>query len=211
MLLQYGQHFVQLSCRRPFLTNIVILTKNDLQGKTASVRAAIAKLQQEQKAGKIPKFKFISLNGIEVRHPFDIYIRFWESLTGRNHFGPHERASEWLEAYFTSRSPDHDLPQNCATIVLLDEIDYLITSKQSVLYNLFDWPKRAAELSHGRRLIVIGISNTLNLVDQLMPSVQSRVGTERCVFKAYSLQDTTSILKSKIKEGSPVSFMTTKS
>lgn len=174
------------------------------QGKTASVRAAIAKLRQEQKAGKIPKFRFISLNGIEVRHPFDIYIKFWESLTGRNHYGPHERASEWLESYFTSNSPDHNLSENCTTIVLLDEIDYLITSKQSVLYNLFDWPKRAAELSHGRRLIVVGISNTLNLVDQLMPSVQSRVGTERCVFKAYSLQDTTSILKSKIKEGSPV-------
>ena len=141
---------------------------------------------------------------MEVRHPFDIYIRFWESLTGRNHFGPHERACEWLEAYFTSASPEHNLLNDCTTIVLLDEIDYLITSKQSVLYNLFDWPKRAAELSHGRRLIVIGISNTLNLVDQLMPSVQSRVGTERCVFKAYSLNDTTSILKSKIKEGSRV-------
>ena len=177
------------------------------QGKTASVRAAIAKLRHEQRAGVIPNFRFISLNGIEVRHPFDIYIRFWESLTGRNHFGTHERACEWLEAYFTSTSSEHELSDNCTTIVLLDEIDYLITSKQSVLYNLFDWPKRAAELSHGRRLIVIGISNTLNLVDQLMPSVQSRVGTERCVFKAYSLNDTTSILKSKIKEGSPVSII----
>lgn len=172
-------------------------------GKTASVRAAIAKLRQEQKAGTIPNFRFISLNGIEVRHPFDIYIRFWESLTGGNHVGPYERACERLEGYFTSTSSEPDLPDSCTTIVLLDEIDYLITSKQSVLYNLFDWPKRAAELSHGRRLLVVGISNTLNLVNQLMPSVQSRVGTERCVFKAYGLDDTTSILKSKIKEGSP--------
>ena len=175
------------------------------QGKTATVRAAIARLQQEQKAGEIPRFRFIPLNGIEVRHPSDIYIRFWEALTGRNHIGPHERACEWLEAYFTSTSSEPDLPDNCTTIVLLDEIDYLVTAKQSVLYNLFDWPKRAAELSNGRRLIVVGISNTLNLVDQLMPSVQSRVGTERCVFKAYNLHDTTSILISKIKEGSPVS------
>ena len=174
------------------------------RGKTASVRAAIAKLQHEQEAGVVPKFRFISLNGIEVRHPFDVYIRFWEALTGKKHVGPHERACEWLEAYFTSVSSQLDVTDSSITIVLLDEIDYLVTDKQSVLYNFFDWPKRAAEVANGRRLVVVGISNTLNLVDQLMPSVQSRVGTDKFVFKAYSLHDTISILRSKIKEGSPV-------
>uniref|UniRef100_A0A7S4AC08 BAH domain-containing protein n=1 Tax=Pseudo-nitzschia australis TaxID=44445 RepID=A0A7S4AC08_9STRA len=172
-------------------------------GKTATVRAAIARLQQEQKAGEIPKFKFIPLNGIEVRHPPDIYIRFWETLTGKNHVGPHERACERLEEFFTSKISESDLPNTSTTIVLLDEIDYLVTDDQSVLYNLFDWPKRAAEVASTSRLIVVGISNTLNLVDHLIPSVQSRVGTEKCVFKAYSLNDTTSILRSKMKEGSP--------
>ena len=147
------------------------------------------------------------MNGIEVRHPSDIYIRFWEILTGKNHVGPHERACERLEEYFTSKISESDLPNNSTTIVLLDEIDYLVTDDQSVLYNLFDWPKRAAELSSTSRLIVVGISNTLNLVDHLMPSVQSRVGTEKCVFKAYSLNNTTSILRSKMKEGSPVSIV----
>jgi len=172
-------------------------------GKTATVRAAIARLQQEQKEGMVPSFRFIPLNGIEVRHPSDIYIRFWEALVGRNHVGPQGRACERLEAHFTSKSSKCDFPNDCTTIVLLDEIDYLVTDDQSVLYNLFDWPKRAAEVSSTNRLIVVGISNTLNLVDQLMPSVQSRVGTEKCVFGAYSLNDTTSILKSKIREGSP--------
>jgi len=172
-------------------------------GKTASVRAAIANLQREQEVGLVPKFRFISLNGIEVRHPFDVYIRFWEALTGKKHVGPQERACEWLEAYFTSESFEQDSTDSNIIIVLLDEIDYLVTNCQSVLYNFFDWPKRAAEVSNGRRLVVVGISNTLNLVDQLMPSVQSRIGTEKYVFKAYSLHDTVSILKSKINEGSP--------
>lgn len=155
----------------------------------------------------VPKFRFISLNGIEVRHPFDVYIRFWEALTGKKHVGPQERACEWLEAYFTSESFEQDLTDSSIIIVLLDEIDYLVTNCQSVLYNFFDWPKRAAEVSNGRRLVVVGISNTLNLVDQLMPSVQSRIGTEKYVFKAYSLHDTVSILKSKINEGSPVRYL----
>lgn len=150
----------------------------------------------------MPKFNFVSLNGIEVKDPFDVYIKFWEILTGRKFIGSHERACEWLETYFTSQPSEEDLSDNSITIVLLDEIDYLVTEKQSILYNFFDWPKRATELN-GRRLVVVGISNTLNLVDQLMPSVQSRC-TEKYVFKAYSLNDTVAILKSKIDEGSQV-------
>ena len=36
-------------------------------------------------------------------------------------------------------------------VVLVDELDFLVTRKQSVLYNLFDWPTR-----RHARLIVIG-------------------------------------------------------
>jgi hypothetical protein len=175
-------------------------------GKTACVRAAIAKLQDEQEKGLIPNFRFISLNGIEQRHPFDAYIRFWEALSGKKHIGSHEKACEKLEEYFVPSSSPAVRSENKSTIVvLLDEIDYLITEKQSVLYNFFDWPKRAATMSDGRRLVVVGISNTLNLTANFMPSVQSRIGTEKCIFRAYSLKDTVSILKFKIGEASRVS------
>lgn len=29
-----------------------------------------------------------------------------------------------------------------ASVLLVDELDYLVTRKQTVLYNLFDWPTR---------------------------------------------------------------------
>ena len=116
---------------------------------------------------------------MELRHPFDSYIRFWEALTGRKHVGSPDRACDLLEEHFTTKRSSRD---QTATVILLDEIDYLITEKQSVLYNFFDWPKRAANTPGGKRLVVIGVSNTLNLVDQLMPSVQSRIGTEKCIF-----------------------------
>jgi origin recognition complex subunit 1 len=121
-------------------------------------------LQQEQESGLLPKFRFIGLNGIEQRHPFDAYIKFWEALTGNKHVGSHEKACERLEEYFTS-SPSF-VPGSkieLTTVVVLDEIDYLITEKQSVLYNFFDWPKRAQLSSLGKRLVVVGVrSNGLN-------------------------------------------------
>lgn len=140
-----------------------------------------------------------------MRHPFEAYGKFLEALTGCKHVGPHEVASAKLTDLFTSpRQPDV-VDDDTVTVLLLDEIDYLITEKQTVLYDFFDWPKRAAELANGRRLVVVGISNTLNLAEQLLPSVQSRLGAEnKCLFRSYNLKDTMNILKSKMKEASPV-------
>lgn len=51
-------------------------------GKTASVRSIIAELQREQHEGLLPEFNFIALNGMELRHPFDAYVKFWEAVSG---------------------------------------------------------------------------------------------------------------------------------
>ncbi len=67
------------------------------------------------------------------------------------------------------------------SVVLLDEIDQLVTRDQLVLYNLFDWPRRAHS-----KLIVIGIANTMDLPERLLPKVHSRLGLQRVSFAAYS-------------------------
>lgn len=46
-------------------------------------------------------------------------------------------------------------------IMVLDEIDYLVTRKQSVIYNMFDWATSA-----GSSLIIVGISNTIDLPER---------------------------------------------
>lgn len=169
------------------------------------MRAAIAQLQQDRSKGNIPPFSLISLNGMEMRHPYEAYVRLWETLSGNCDVRSPEEACKKLETYFTSPwQSSRGARDRSVVVVLLDEIDYLVTEKQSVLYNFFDWPKRAAEVKHGKRLVVIGISNTLNLAEQLMPSVQSRAGMEKCSFKAYNLRDTVEILKSKVSQASPV-------
>ncbi len=173
-------------------------------GKTACIRSAITSLESEQARGELPAFNFIPLNGMEMRHPFEAYMKLWEAITGKKHVGSYEKACQKLEYHFTNPKSLASNNDTTVTIVLLDEIDYLVTEKQSVLYNFFDWPKRAASVRNGRRLVVIGISNTLNLAEQLMPSVQSRVGSERIVFKAYSVTDASAILKAKISEAAPV-------
>jgi origin recognition complex subunit 1 len=141
---------------------------------------------------------------MEVRHPCETYAKFWEALTGHKHIGSHQAAGEKLKRYFTS-SKSGTKQEKSVTVLLLDEIDYLITENQTVLYDFFDWPKLASETTNGKRLVVLGISNTLNLIERLLPSVQSRLGKDECTFASYELKDTIAILKNKINEASPVS------
>jgi origin recognition complex subunit 1 len=57
------------------------------------------------------------------------------------------------------------------SVLLLDELDQLVMAKQTVLYNLFNWPTLP-----NSRLIVVAIANTMNLADMLPNKIQSRVG-----------------------------------
>jgi origin recognition complex subunit 1 len=63
-----------------------------------------------------------------------------------------------LDRYFSS-ADDNKLP----TVLLADELDLLWTRKQTVLYNLFDWPTR----QHAK-LIVLAVANTMDLPEKVM-------------------------------------------
>jgi origin recognition complex subunit 1 len=175
-------------------------------GKTASVHSVIARLRVEQSKGKLPAFDFVSLNGMEMRHPFEAYVKFWEIVSGpEKQRKPPEVAAALLERRFAGQKRDSVEESRPVVVLLLDEIDYLMTKKQTVLYNFFDWPVRSCESGNGARLIVVGISNTMNLPSRLKPSIQSRLGGKMCQFRAYNVKDMMTILKSKIQSNNLVS------
>lgn len=182
----------------------------------------MAELKKEQHEGLLPEFNFIALNGMELRHPFDAYVKFWEAVSGpRKERLPAGDAVNELEHYFCGKndedqgdyldsdSEDVDAKEDeeCegedvdiwtaerpVTVLMLDEIDYLQTKKETLMYNFFDWPLRATTA----RLVVIGISNTINLPENMSQRVQSRIGGDRCHFQAYNVQDTITILKTRL-------------
>jgi origin recognition complex subunit 1 len=166
--------------------------------QTASVRSIINELQDEQASGNLPEFNFIALNGMEMRSPFDSYVKFWEALSGtRKERLSAGAAAAKLEEYFGDGERDESNEERSKkpiTVLMLDEIDYLVTKKQTILYNFFDWPLRATNA----RLIVIGISNTINLPERLSLKLQSRLGGERCHFKSYTVDETVAILKTRL-------------
>ena len=101
----------------------------------------------------------------------------WEALTGERVTPLH--AASLLDSEFKEAGPGrvpwyHDpsvARRSDGSVVLLDELDQLVMAKQTVLYNLFNWPTMP-----NSRLIVVAISNTMNLTDMLPNKIQSRVG-----------------------------------
>jgi Cdc6-like AAA superfamily ATPase len=172
-------------------------------GKTACVRAAVFELQRRQAATRQQNFDFVTLNGMEMRDPFEAYQRLWDFLRGEDSKCSAQVAVSKLDAYFSGKSGCEADNTDRVTVLLLDEIDYLETKTQSVLYNFFDWPSRSFDSKSKKRLVVIGVSNTLNLPERLHPRVRSRLGSTRIFFKSYSSNETVAILNAKLKQASP--------
>ncbi len=54
----------------------------------------------------------------------------------------------------------------------MDELDQLMTAKQDVVYNFFNWPTLV-----GSKLVVLAVANTMDLPERVMSGrVRSRLG-----------------------------------
>ena len=72
-----------------------------------------------------------------------------------------------FSSYGTGRSA-----QGGYSVVLMDELDQLMTAKQDVVYNFFNWPTLA-----GSKLVVLAVANTMDLPERVMSGrVRSRLG-----------------------------------
>lgn len=64
---------------------------------------------------------------------------------------------------------------------------------QGVLYNLFEWSSRA----HAQ-VALVGISNTMDLPERLLPRLNSRMGLARVPFLPYALPELSQILRARL-------------
>lgn len=144
-------------------------------GKTATVTEVIRALQQKAKAGRIPDFEFVEINGMKMTEPRQAYVHIYRQLTGKTMGW--EQAHTLLEHRFTKQAAHRK-----TTVLLVDELDILCNRRQDVVYNILDWPTKMAA-----RLVVVTIANTMDLPERLlMGKVTSRLGLTRLTFQPYS-------------------------
>lgn len=84
--------------------------------------------------------------------------------------------------------------------MLVDELDYLRTKTQNLLYNIFDWPTKK-----NSRLIVLAIANTMDLPERFMLKFSSRIAFTRHSFPPYNFKELEQIVRSRLSDLAHVS------
>lgn len=79
-------------------------------------------------------------------------------------------------------------------LLVLDEIDFLTSKSQEMLYMVFDWPA----IFPGK-VGVVGIANTLDLTHRLLPKLKKGVEPVTVMFQPYTKDELIEILTETLK------------
>ncbi|GAA5933067.1 origin recognition complex subunit 1 [Sporobolomyces koalae] len=158
-------------------------------GKTATVHSVVRELQKDP---DMDPFTFVEINGMKISEPNAAFSHLWNALNNKNgittKISP-KAALAALEGWFAN--PD---PARKTTVVLVDELDQMLTKRQDVLYNFFNWPH-----SPHSRLVVIAVANTMDLPErELSGKIRSRLGTNRIPFQPYTWNELKRILGARL-------------
>lgn len=178
-------------------------------GKTATVREVVRDLQSEVTQGNMSPFKVVEVNAMTLADPAVAYVELYATITGRRDVAP-MHAAQLLEGRFcdvdvavptsgrkrTGRVSSVGMTAvDTFVLLILDEMDVLLARKQKVLYDLLEWPTRPQA-----RMAVIGIANTMDLPERMLPRLGSRLGLNRLVYPPYTREQIEIILKSTLDQ-----------
>ncbi|KAF8263656.1 P-loop containing nucleoside triphosphate hydrolase protein [Lactarius quietus] len=167
-------------------------------GKTATVHAVVRELKRMAEQNETNPFSYVEINGLRIPEPSAAYGLLWEAISGHDsatdgHLRLSAKAAlKNLSRHFGSfRSAG---PGGHACVVLMDELDQLMTAKQDVVYNFFNWPTLA-----GSKLVVLAVANTMDLPERVMSGrVRSRLGMIRINFQPYTTPQLEQIVHARL-------------
>ncbi|KAH0828017.1 P-loop containing nucleoside triphosphate hydrolase protein [Lanmaoa asiatica] len=167
-------------------------------GKTATVHAVVRELKRMAENGETIPFTYVEINGLRIPEPPAAYNLLWETISGHDvstegHLKVSSKeALKRLSNHFSAGVRAG--PGSHACVVLMDELDQLVTTKQDVVYNFFNWPTLA-----GSKLVVLAVANTMDLPERVMSGrVRSRLGMTRINFQPYTTPQLEEIVHARL-------------
>jgi origin recognition complex subunit 1 len=165
--------------------NCIYISGTPGTGKTATVREVIASLERAVVDNELDDFIFVEVNGMKLTDPNQAYTLLWEAL--RN-----QRVSPAQALGLLERELNNPSPRRVPCVVLMDELDQMVTKNQGIMYNFFHWPS----LRHSK-LIVLAVANTMDLPERTLSNkISSRIGKMHLciVYSIHGLMDTAKLL-----------------
>ena len=177
-------------------------------GKTACVKTVINIIESEisennkknykkkSKENDLPTFTKLFICGTEYPTISNVYKTIYKFIFSTKRNQSSKKCVNILNNFFSNRNSYNiaqlNDPTNSHIILVVDEIDFLINRDQKLLYNIFNWT-----IYEEAKLIVISISNTLDLPNHLSPKIKSRMGNNKLMFKPYVKDELIEIIKFK--------------
>lgn len=157
-------------------------------GKTATVREVLSHFGNQH--GEQQQFDVIEINAMGLADVNLLYSKVDQALTGVKNYSPQQCAQRLNKFFREGMEISTSIPKarqkSRKLVVVLDEMDVLVSKDQKVLYDVLDW-----SASTKMNFVVVCIANTMNLPERMLPRISSRLGVNRVVFSPY----TTSQLK----------------
>ncbi|KXJ95991.1 P-loop containing nucleoside triphosphate hydrolase protein [Microdochium bolleyi] len=147
--------------------------------------------------------KKVYINCMSIKSSKDLYETLLEQITADGAADVSDSdAAIALQKLIMPRQKSTDV-----FLVVLDEIDHILTLDLESLYRLFEWSMQKTS-----RLALVGIANALDLTDRFLPRLKSRnLKPELLPFLPYTAPQIKNIitkrLASLVPQGSPLPFI----
>ncbi|KAI0117419.1 cell division control protein Cdc6 [Daldinia grandis] len=182
-------------CSKPNPSGCIYVSGPPGTGKSAMINEVTQELVEKKTVKKA------YINCMSIKSSKDLYGSLIDQICDETDISEGDTATT-VEKLFLPRKKTTNV-----YLVVLDEIDHILTLDLESLYRLFEW-----SMQKSSRLVLIGIANALDLTDRFLPRLKSRnLKPELLPFLPYSAAQIKSIittrLKSLVPEGSPLPFI----
>jgi len=86
-------------------------------------------LKSRAEKKEIPEFSFVEINGMKLSNPHEAYTILYRALTGKKTTS-HQAATLLEKRFASSSSAASSSSSQKSCVVLMDELDLLVTKKQ---------------------------------------------------------------------------------
>ncbi|KAK1834663.1 cell division control protein 18 [Podospora conica] len=160
-----------------------------VSGPPGTGKSAMVNEITSEAAASSPSIKKAYVNCMSIKTSKDLYLTLLDQLAGETEVSETDVVAA-LQKIFVPKKKTKDV-----FVVVLDEIDHILTLDLESLYRVFEW-----SLQKTSRLALVGIANALDLTDRFLPRLKSRdLKPELLPFLPYSAPQVKRIITTRLR------------
>ncbi|KAK4156938.1 P-loop containing nucleoside triphosphate hydrolase protein [Chaetomidium leptoderma] len=163
-----------------------------VSGPPGTGKSAIVNKITEEVVSESDSIKKAYVNCMSIKSSKDLYITLLDQLSGDADMSEGDVVEALEKLLLGKKTTD-------VFLVVLDEIDHILTMDPESLYRVFEW-----SLQKTSRLALVGIANALDLTDRFLPRLKSRnLKPELLPILPYTAPQVKRIITERLKSLAP--------